>query len=387
MDAGWGGIAMAPVRVAVAMSGGVDSSAAAAILKEQGYDVVGFSMQLYDQTRNAPPTDVRQAGRCCALDDLYDARRVASQLGIPHYVVNFEGAFERSVVASFVEDYQNGLTPSPCVLCNSGMKFDHLMRLADEVAAGHIATGHYARVTRDDHTGRYLLWKGLDLEKDQSYFLFELSQEQLARAMFPLGGLDKAEVRRIARQYGLEVAEKAESQEICFVSDGDYASFVERYLHEQGRSAESLSGEIVDSEGRVVGTHRGIHHYTIGQRRGLGIAHTSPLYVIDIQPQGKRVVVGERRLLARRSFRAVRANWIATAEPAQPFCAGVKIRSRHPEAAAMIAPCAGGGLQVNFDEPQMAVTPGQAAVFYEGEQVIGGAWIARDDEDYGPTKS
>jgi tRNA-specific 2-thiouridylase len=387
VDAGRGGIAMAPGRVAVAMSGGVDSSAAAAILKEQGYDVVGFSMQLYDQRRNAPPTDVRRAIRCCALDDLYDARRVASRLGIPHYVVNFEGEFERRVVRSFVEDYQNGLTPSPCVLCNSGMKFDHLMRLAEEVEAGHIATGHYARVTRDEQTGRYLLWKGLDRDKDQSYFLFELSQEQLAKAMFPLGGLDKAEVRRIARQCGLEVAEKAESQEICFVSDGNYASFVERYLNEQGRSGESLAGDIVDSESRVIGTHRGIHHYTIGQRRGLGIAHSSPLYVIDIQPRKKRIMVGERHLLARRSFRALRANWIAIADPAQPFRAAVKIRSRHPEAAATIAPCAGGGIQVDFDDAQMAVTPGQAAVFYEGERVIGGAWIARDDESYGPTKS
>ena len=366
-------------RVAVAMSGGVDSSAAAAVLKEEGYDVVGFSMQLYDQRRNGPEEDVRRSGRCCALDDLYDARQVASRLGIPHYVVNFEHEFEQLVVQSFIEDYRNGLTPSPCVLCNSRMKFDHLVKLAAKVEAGHVATGHYARVTRDEQTGRYLLLKGLDLEKDQSYFLFELRQEQLARAMFPLGGLDKASVRQIARRYGLEVAEKAESQEICCVSDGDYASFVERHLREEGGRRESFAGEIVDPEGRVVGTHPGIHHYTIGQRRGLGIAHSAPLYVIDLQPREKRVIVAERSRLAKSVFRAERANWIAVPEPAEPLRAAVKIRSRHAEAPATVTPSAGGSVQVEFDVPQMAVTPGQAAVFYQGDRVLGGAWITRDN--------
>jgi len=365
-------------RVAVAMSGGVDSSAAAAILKEQGYDVVGFSMQLYDQRRNASAEDVRRFGRCCALDDLNDARQVASRLAIPHYVVNFEREFERTVVRSFVEDYCNGRTPSPCVLCNSRLKFDYLVRLAEEIGASRVATGHYARVSRDDRTGRRLLLKGLDSDKDQSYFLFELNQEQLGSAMFPLGELDKDEVRRIARRYGLNVADKPDSQEICFVPDGDYAGFVEKFLREGGCPEESTAGAVVDRGGRVVGTHRGIHRYTIGQRRGLGIAHSAPLYVIDIQPGEKRVVVGERPQLAERSFHAVRANWIAIPEPTQALRACVKIRSRHAEAPATITPLAGGSVRVDFDDPQMAITPGQAAVFYRGEQVIGGAWISRD---------
>jgi tRNA-uridine 2-sulfurtransferase len=362
-------------RIAVAMSGGVDSSVTAALLKEQGYDVVGFSMQLYDQTRGDSADILRQFGRCCALDDLYDARQVASRLGIPHYVVNYEREFEQVVVRSFVEDYRNGITPSPCVLCNSRMKFDHLTRLAAEIGASHVATGHYARITHDPDLGRYRLHKGLNPDKDQSYFLFELRQEQLARAMFPLGDLDKSEVRGLARRYGLMVAEKPDSQEICFVPDGDYARFVERYLSAE-RVEEPSAGEIVNLEGKILGTHQGIHRYTIGQRRGLGIAHSVPLYVIDLKPSEKRVVVGERSALAETSFHAVRANWIAFPEPDRPLAANVKIRSRHAGAEATVTPLSDDAVQVEFAEPQMAITPGQAAVFYRDDEVIGGAWIA-----------
>jgi tRNA-specific 2-thiouridylase len=363
-------------QVAVAMSGGVDSSVAAAILKEQGFEVIGFSLQFFDKRQSPHAGDEPQAGRCCAPDDLHDARSIAAQLGILHYVINLKTEFETQVVHSFVRDYINGLTPSPCIRCNSVMKFGHLMKLAQGVDAAHIATGHYARIAHDQATDRFMLLKGSDLDKDQSYFLFELNQEQLAKAMFPVGFLDKAEVRRIAARLGLEVAHKAESQEICFVPDGDYARFVQRCLEAEGGCGECLGGEIVDRKGKVVGRHQGIHRYTIGQRRGLGIAHSAPLYVIDLQPTAHRVVVGERPFLARQAFHGERANWISIPAPTQLLRAAVKIRSRHAEAPAVITPIAPGKVFVEFDAPQMAITPGQAAVFYDGESVLGGAWIS-----------
>lgn len=373
---------MSAGRIAVAMSGGVDSSTAAVILKQCGYEVVGFSMQLWDRRRNPPGASDSRSARCCALEDIDDARRVAARLGIPHYVVNLQREFEEAVVRAFIDDYRRGLTPSPCVLCNSRMKFDRLLRLAELVGATHVATGHYARVYRDPETGRYILMKGCDAAKDQSYFLFELKQEQLARALFPLGSLEKAQVRQIAREHGLDVAGKSESQEICFIPDGDYAGFVERHSAEVlcGESGADAfpPGEIVDLSGRVLGAHSGIHRYTIGQRRGLGIARGKPLYVVGLEAETHRVIVGERAQLVRGSFRVVRPNWVSIARPCGPIRAAVRIRSRHREAPAAVRILGDDLWEVVFDTPQAAVTPGQAAVFYDGERVLGGGWIAAD---------
>jgi tRNA-uridine 2-sulfurtransferase len=371
---------MSRSRVAVAMSGGVDSSAAAAILKQQGYDLVGFSMQLWDQRRNGPAGEEPRTGRCCSLDDLYDARNVAARLQFPYYVLNFQAEFEQKVVRNFIESYRSGYTPSPCVQCNSHLKFDHLMQMADEVEATHVATGHYARVNRDPETGRYVLCKGRDREKDQSYFLFGLTQAQLSRAMFPLGELEKHQVRQIAREHGLEVADKAESQEICFIPDGDYGGFIERQFGDVCGAPESQpfeEGDIVDESGRVIGQHPGIHRFTIGQRRGLGVAGGTPLYVIDVQPAQNRIVAGERRQLGRTSCRVEQPNWILISSLEGTIRSTAKIRSRHPEAPATIRPLENGDLLVEFDSPQFGVSPGQAIVFYQGEQVMGGGWIAR----------
>jgi tRNA-uridine 2-sulfurtransferase len=361
-------------KVAIAMSGGVDSSTAALILKESGYDLVGFSMQLWDQRRSGPENAEDKTGRCCSLDDLYDAREVAARLKIPYYVVDFQNEFENAVVRPFVEDYQSGRTPSPCVLCNSRMKFDHLVSMAEEVHATKIATGHYARIVRDEKSGRYLLLRARDNNKDQSYFLFELVQSQLAKALFPLGDLEKEQVRQIARKHNIPVAEKAESQEICFVPDGDYASFVERY---SGRISDRthLGGNIVDSKGRILGIHNGIHHYTIGQRRGLGIAHSEPLYVLKISPEDNTVVVGERNLLGEGSCYVQHLNWISISDLQAPLRVTAKIRSRHPAADAVITPMEDGRVNVVFDSPQDGISPGQACVFYQGDAVVGGGWI------------
>ena len=372
---------MAGGRIAIAMSGGVDSSTAALILKDAGWDLVGFSMQLWDLTLNDSSSAGPQSGGCCSPDDFHDARTIAARLNIPYYVVDFQKEFESTIVRAFIEDYRSGYTPSPCVLCNSHMKFDRLVRMADEVQATHIATGHYARVVYDEKLGRYLLLRAKDRNKDQAYFLFELNQAQLAKAVFPLGDLKKEQVREIARRQGLVVADKSESQEICFIPDGNYAAFIERFyeriVEKADRANPFCPGPIVDTEGRTLGVHRGIHRFTIGQRRGLGIAHSSPLYVLEICPDENRVIVGERAQLAKNRCRVVRPNWISVPELTEPLRIQAKIRSRHPEASATITPMDDGSVEVLFDAPQMAVSPGQACVFYQEDVVVGGGWIEK----------
>jgi tRNA-specific 2-thiouridylase len=368
------------MKIAVAMSGGVDSSAAAAVLKEQGHEVVGFTMQLWNQRRgiNVDEHGDPLPSRCCSLDDVYDARRVAEELGFPFYVLNLEKDFERDVVGPFVSSYLSGETPIPCVSCNSRLKFASLDRLAVSLGCVKVATGHYARVEFDDASGRYRLLRGLNLEKDQSYFLWELTQDQLSRALFPLGELSKTEVRDIAREHSLAVAEKSESQEICFVPDGDYAGFIDRYLEAEGDS-ERLpgEGEIVDSGGELLGRHGGIHRYTIGQRRGIGIAGEQPLYVIGIDAPKNRIVVGQQDQLLSSEFIAAGVNWIAFDQPKDAVRAEVRVRYRHTPAPATIRPLNDNRVKVVFDEPQRAITPGQATVFYNGDEVLGGAWIVK----------
>ena len=362
------------------MSGGVDSSAAAAILKEQGHELVGFTMQLWDQRRgiNTDENGDPLPSRCCSLDDVYDARRVAEELGFPFYVLNLERDFERAVVQPFVSSYLSGETPIPCVACNSRLKFASLDRLAVSLGCEKVATGHYARVEFDSSTNRYKLLRGRNQQKDQSYFLWELTQSQLSRAMFPLGEMSKPEAREAARSHGLAVAEKKESQEICFVPDGDYAGFIDRYLESEGETNRLPgAGEIVDSTGRVIGQHGGVQRYTIGQRRGIGIADERPLYVISLDAEKNRVLVGADEELLKTEFVAAGVNWIALDNPAEAVRADVRVRYRHNAAPATITPLENNRARVLFDEPQRAITPGQATVFYRSDEVLGGGWIVK----------
>ena len=352
------------MRVVVAMSGGVDSSVAAALMAEAGHEVIGLSMQLYDQRGG----EVR-FGTCCTIDDLHDARRVAARLGIPHYIVNFERQFQQTVVQNFVSEYAAGRTPIPCVHCNGDLKFATLAARAEGFGADAVATGHYARVERDAATGRYLLKRGCDAAKDQSYFLFTLTQAQLAHAAFPVGALDKQAVRAQARALDLPVADKPDSHEICFVPDGDQAGFVEKH------GGAGAGGAIRDVEGRVVGTHGGVHRFTVGQRKGLGLSSPIPLYVVGIDAANETVTVGPRAALERRSVTARQVNWIAGYAPPIASRATAQIRHRHPEAAATISPLDDDRVQVEFDRPQSAVAPGQALVIYDGDVVLGGGWI------------
>jgi tRNA-specific 2-thiouridylase len=374
-----------PETIAVAMSGGVDSSTVAAMLAHSDDGsadprnaVVGLTLQLWDQTRLAGKhgiPDAPKAGRCCSLDDVYDARRVAEHLGIPYYVVNQQARFERDVVRPFVEEYMAGRTPVPCSLCNNHLKFDQLLQTARSIGAGRIATGHYAVNEFDPARARWILKRPADLAKDQTYFLFGLTQEQLSRTLFPLGNLTKTQVREAARRHGLALAEKPDSQEICFIPGGDYKQFLTAYLEEQGERVPETAGELVASSGEVLGRHEGIFNFTVGQRKGLGVSSPTPLYVLSIDPASRRVTVGADAELATRTLRARRLNWIAIPALTAPMRVRVKIRHRHEPAWASIEPAGPDEVLATFDEPQRAVTPGQSAVFYDGDEVVGGGWI------------
>ncbi len=349
------------MRIVVAMSGGVDSSVAAALLAEQGHDVVGVSMQLYDNSSGF--------GTCCTIDDLNDARRVAAKIGIPHYIVNFESHFHAHVQQNFIAEYARGRTPIPCAHCNSEVKFSELAARASGYGAAQLATGHYARLDRDAR-GRLRLRRGRDAGKDQSYFLFSLTQAQLEMARFPVGDLPKDEVRAHAHRLGLGVADKPDSQEICFVPDGDYAAFIER-----AEPALAAAGAIVDQQGHTMGTHGGVHRFTVGQRKGLGLSAGVPLYVVAIDADTRSVTVGPRAALDRATLTASQVNWMSGDAPADWLAVTAQIRHRHQPAPARVRALDDARAELEFDTPQTAISPGQAVVFYDGDEVVGGGWI------------
>jgi tRNA-specific 2-thiouridylase len=363
--------------IAVAMSGGVDSSAVAALLRAQGHTLVGLTLQLWNQRRLAGHEGMPEAvqGRCCSIDDVYDARHVAEQLDIPYYVVNQQDRFEADVVRPFVSEYLAGRTPIPCTLCNNHLKFDQLLTTARQIGADRIATGHYARNRFDEGRQRWILSRPADKSKDQTYFLFGLTQEQLSRTLFPLGEMQKPAVRVMAAEAGLAVAEKSDSQEICFIPGGDYSAFLKAYLDEQGEDLPDSAGTLVSSSGEVLGHHTGIQSFTVGQRKGLGLTSPEPLYVLAIHPDSHQVTVGADEDLFSRDLHADRLNWISIPELTEPIRVSIKVRHRHTPAMATLTPAPNGRVHALFDEPQRAITPGQSAVFYQDDDVVGGGWI------------
>jgi tRNA-specific 2-thiouridylase len=363
--------------VAVAMSGGVDSSVVAALMQEQNRNVVGLTMQLWNQRRLPAlqsPSAAPAQHRCCSIDDVYDAKRVAQHLDFPHYVVNFEDQFEARVVRPFVDQYLSGRTPIACTNCNTDIKFAPLLRMARQIGAERLATGHYARIRKNEHTSRWELLRARDESKDQSYFLWGLTQEQLAGSEFPLGELSKDEVRAVARRVNLPVAEKPESMELCFVPTGNYVQFIHEYAKEQHISPHT-GGDIVAEDGAVLAHHDGVHQFTVGQRKGLGFSTGKALYVLSIDAQNNRVVVGEDQALRKTICEIENVNWVSCAAPTAPLRAMVKIRHKHEAAPATVEALDDSRARVIFDAPQRAITSGQGAVFYDGDRVLGGAWI------------
>lgn len=353
-------------KALIAMSGGVDSSVAALLMQQKGYECVGATMKLFENEQ----AGVKREKTCCSLDDVEDARSVAYRLHMPYYVFNFTANFEKEVMDRFVHAYENGWTPNPCIDCNRYLKFEKLYLRMQEMQMDTIVTGHYARVAYDETSGRYLLKKGLDGSKDQSYVLYNLTQEQLAHTQFPVGELSKHRVREIAEEHGFLNADKPDSQDICFVPDGDYVSFLRQY-----GGVEPVPGDFLDSEGRVLGRHRGMECYTIGQRKGLGVSANAPLYVLGKDPDRNAVILGEDNRLYTRELTAERVNWLSVPEPDRPLSVTAKTRYSQREAAATVEPLPGGRIRMVFTEPQRAVTPGQAVVFYDGDLVLGGGTI------------
>jgi len=353
-------------RVIVGMSGGVDSSAAAALLLEQGYDVVGITLKLWPQDCVSRAED-----KCCGPQAVTDARAVCDKLGIPYYLIDEAAEFQAKVIQYFAQEYKAGRTPNPCVMCNQNLKFGRLLERADQLGAEYIATGHFARVER--RANRFVLRRGSDSRKDQSYFLFSLKQAQLARSLFPLGEKTKTDARDVARHCQLKTAEKEESMEICFVPDNDYGHFLQ-----QSGLATKHQGDIVDPQGTVLGRHEGIEFYTIGQRKGLGISSAKPLYVLELDAENNRVIVGSESALDRDEFTVERCNWIPFDDPPERVPASVKIRYNHPGASGVVVPLGNGRARVKLGSAQRAITPGQAAVFYQDDLVLGGGWITRD---------